>query len=97
MQRLLIARILIVLGFLVGLSSLFATFGHIGDPAFMATPAFDGGPGHTWYHALREAFGDVAAMAVVLLVFFGPEDYRNKGTWWICLILLLGYTGVLMR
>ena len=91
LTRLNLARLLVVLGFLVGLGSVAATFGHIGDPAFTARPDFDGGAAHPWYHALREAFGDIAAMAAILLVFFGPARLRNPGAWVVCLILMLGY------
>ena len=57
-NRLNIARLLVISGFVVGTTSLLATFGHIGNPAYLAQTDFDGGQGHTWYHALREAFGD---------------------------------------
>lgn len=91
LTRLNLARALLVFGFLYGLGSLFATFGHIGDPDFLVQESFDGGQGHAWYHALREAFGDIATMTVVLLVFFGQDRFRQPLTWWICFILLAGY------
>lgn len=90
-NRLNIARTLVVLGLLTGLGSLAATFSHIGDPAFMVAPEFDGGPHHSWYHALREAFGDIGTILVVLLVMFAGPSMRTPATWWICLILLLAY------
>ncbi|MEX2366325.1 MAG: hypothetical protein WD601_06935 [Pseudohongiellaceae bacterium] len=90
-NRLNIARTLIVLGFIAGLSSLWATFTHIGDPAYLVTADFGGGQAHSWYHALREAFGDLAAIIVVLFVMFASPQVRTPATWWICLILLAGY------
>jgi len=91
MNRLNIARGLLVFGFLYGLTSLGATFNHIGDPAFLVQENFGGGQAHSWYHALREAFGDIATLVVVLFVFFADARVRQPFTWWICLILLLGY------
>jgi hypothetical protein len=91
MTRINIARILVVTGFAIGLTSLSATFSHIGDPNYLLPPDYENGQAHAWYHALREAVGDVAAMGVVLFVFFGRPQIRNPGTWWICLMLLVGY------
>ena len=91
MSRLNIARILVTIGLLVGLQSLYATFTHIGDPLFILPSGFGGGTTHAWYHALREAVGDIATISVLLLVFFGTPSFRNAGTWWICLILMIGY------
>ena len=89
--RMNIARALLVFGFLYGLTSLLATFNHIGDPAYLVQESFGGGQAHSWYHALREAFGDIATIAVLLYVFFAQPGVRQPHTWWICLILLLGY------
>lgn len=91
MSRLNIARALILLGLVVGLESLRQTFLHIGDPLFTLPPEFGGGTTHAWYHALREAMGDVATIVVLLLVFFGSPRLRNMASWWICLILMIGY------
>lgn len=90
-SRLNIARVLIVLGLIVGLESLRQTFMHIGDPLFTLPPEFPSGTKHAWYHALREAVGDVATIAILLLVFLGKDTWRTPVTWWICLILLIGY------
>jgi hypothetical protein len=90
-DRLTIARTLVVLGFLVGLNSLLPTFGHIGDPAYLVSADFGGGPHHSWYHALREGMGDIAKLVAILFIFFGAAQYRNQGSWWVCLILMLGY------
>jgi len=89
--RLNIARALLVFGFLYGMTSLFATFTHIGDPAYLVQESFGGGQAHSWYHALREAFGDIATLVVVLFLFFADARVRQPVTWWICLVLLLGY------
>lgn len=64
--------------------------GHIGDTDFLV-PAYPPSATHSWYHVFREACGDVAKMAVLLLVFFGNERWRTPVTWWISLILMLGY------
>lgn len=91
MSRLTIARVLIAIGLVVGIESLWATFGHIGDPLFTLPAAFGGGTKHAWYHALREAMGDIGTIAVLILLFFGPAKFRNSSTWWVALILMIGY------
>lgn len=91
MSKLNIARAVIVLGLVVGLESLRQTFMHVGDPLFTLPPEFGGGTTHAWYHALREATGDVATIAILLLVMFAKDTFRTPATWWICLILMIGY------
>jgi len=90
-SKLNIARAVIVLGLIVGLESLRQTFMHVGDPLFTLPPEFGGGTTHAWYHALREATGDVATIAILLLVMFAKDTFRTPATWWICLILMIGY------
>jgi hypothetical protein len=89
--RLNFARVLVVTGFAIGLTSFSATFSHIGDPNYLLPQGYENGQTHGWYHALREIAGDVAAMCVVLFVFFGAAQDRNRATWWICLIVVVGY------
>jgi hypothetical protein len=89
--RLNIARALVVTGFAIGLTSFSATWSHIGDPNYLLPPGYENGPTHGWYHALREVAGDVAAMSVVLFVFFGRPQDRTRATWLICLIVVIGY------
>ncbi len=91
MTKLNIGRLLIVLGLVVGLESLRQTFSHIGDPLYTVMPEFGGGTTHSWYHALREAMGDVATIGILLLVMFGWKSWRTPATWWISLILMFGY------
>lgn len=91
MSRLNIARTLIAVGLLVGLESLYMTFTHIGDPLFTLPAEFGGGTTHAWYHALREAMGDVATIVVLSMIFFGSPSFRSAATWWIGLILMIGY------
>jgi len=91
MTQLNLARGLLVFGFLYGLTSLLATFNHIGDPAYLVQAEIGGGQAHSWYHALREAFGDIATILVLLYLFFADARVRQPHTWWIALVLLLGY------
>lgn len=91
MSKLNIARLLILVGLLIGLESLRATFTHVGDPQFTLPETFGGGTTHAWYHALREAMGDIGTIAALVLIFFGNSTFRNTATWWICLILMFGY------
>jgi hypothetical protein len=85
------ARVLILAGFGIGLTSLWSTFSHIGDPLYLVLPEFDNGRTHAWYHALREVVGSLAAVGVVLFIFFGRREDRNARTWWICFMLMVGY------
>lgn len=74
-----IARALLIFGFVYGLTSLTATFGHIGDPTYMVAAEFGGGQTHSWHHALREVFDDVATIPVILYVFFAlGANLRQK-------------------
>lgn len=89
-SRLSIARGLLVIGLVLGLISWKESIDHIGAADFLV-PGYALGATHAWYHVFREAGGDVAKMAVFLLLFFGPSDWRTPVTWWIGLILMLGY------
>ncbi|MBC7800778.1 MAG: hypothetical protein H7Z10_09150 [Gemmatimonadaceae bacterium] len=89
-SRLDLARASLVAGLAIGLLSWRESVGHIGDGDFLV-PGYAPGATHAWYHVFREACGDVAKMAVLLLVFFGSERWRTPVTWWVSLILMLGY------
>lgn len=91
MKQLTLSRIFVVLGLLIGLKSWWMTMQHVGDVQYALIPEFTKGATHAWYHAFREALGDVAAMLVFLTIFFGSSSFRTKATWWICLIVMLGY------
>jgi hypothetical protein len=53
MTRINIGRALIVTGFLIGLTSLSATYSHINDPSYLLSATYDNGPGHAHYHGLQ--------------------------------------------
>lgn len=91
MSKLNIARVLLLVGLTIGVESLWATFTHIGDPLFTLPETFGGGTTHAWYHALREAMGDIGTIVALALIFFGKSTFRNTATWWVCLILMFGY------
>lgn len=77
-------RVLAILGFLYGIqSSLLATFNHIGSEAM--------GSGHTWYHFLREVGLDIGVLSGMMIILFAAPRYRSPVTWWIALVLMLGY------
>ena len=88
--RLRIARALLVAGLGVRMLSWRETVGHVGNPDFLVQ-AFPLGPTHSWYRVFRETCGDVAKMAVFLLLFFGTPPWRTSATWWVGFILMLGY------
>lgn len=79
------ARVLVIVGFLAGYGSVGRTFAHIGDARY--TPA------HTWYHFFREGIGDVATMVAILVILFAAPRYRTPVTWWLMLVLMLGFYG----
>lgn len=86
-----IARGLLVIGLVIGLKSWWMTISHVGDENYTLVSEFTKGPYHAWYHAFREALADVAAMLTLLLIFFGKSEWRTSKTWWIALILMVGY------
>lgn len=77
------ARVLIILGFLAGYVPVGSTFGHIGDDTYSPT--------HSWHHFFREGFGDLGAMAAVLVILFAAPQYRTPVAWWVMLILMVGF------
>lgn len=91
MNKLNIARVLIVIGMVVGWESLYQSFHHIGDPLFLISPDHPGGDTHAWYHVLRELMGDIGTIIAVLVVFFAGTCFRTPATWWLSLIVLVGY------
>lgn len=90
MNKLVIARIALALGLGIGLISFSATVGHIGNDQYLLVAGSEDAT-HAWYHALREATGDVASMIILLGIFFGPAAWRTRTTWVICLIIMVGY------
>ena len=85
------SRVLILLGFSVGSISWGYTVSHIGDDTYLLLSEFKLGATHAWYHAFREAAGDLSSMIIVLFIFFGPTSARTGFTWLICFILMVGY------
>jgi hypothetical protein len=83
------ARVLVIAGFLAGWTSLGATFGHIGDPSTLMTNA--GVPTHSWHHFLRELGAQFGIMGAVLILLFSKPALRSATTWWVMLVLLLGF------
>jgi hypothetical protein len=75
-----ISRILLVLGLLIGLPSLWETLSFSWDPTFQA-PALRYGPEHTNYHAFREFTLTLGALAIVLWVMFQPAKNRSHTLW----------------
>jgi hypothetical protein len=83
------ARVLVIAGFLAGITSLGATAGHIGDPATLMVNA--GVPTHSWHHFLRELGAQFGIMGAVLILLFVKAEQRNATLWWVMLVLLLGF------
>ena len=91
MNTLNLCRLLVVSGFALGLVSFAVTASHIGDPLYTLIPEFAAGATHAWYHALREVSGDLVAMLVILAVIFATVQNRTPFTWYLALVLMLGY------
>ena len=86
-----IPRLLIIVGFLLGWNSLSATFRHLGNENFMLVASAPVTQTHSWHHFLRELGGDFGAMAAILLIMFAAPRFRTTITWWVMLILMLGF------
>ena len=89
--RMNIGRALTVFGFVVGLRSVLLTWGHIGSDVFVLTADAPLAITHTWHHFFREVFGDFGAMIGVLILLWVPPDLRRPATWWLMLVLLVGF------
>jgi len=85
------ARILVIAGFLLGWNSIGATIGHVGSDAFLLVPAAPLSQTHSWHHFFRELGGDFGAMAAILVILFVAPKYRSPVTWWVMLILMIGF------
>jgi hypothetical protein len=77
-----VARILICLGLLIGLLSVWETLAFSWNPDFQA-PALSLGATHTNYHAFREFTLTVGAIFIILYVSFQPESKRSKPLWMV--------------
>ena len=86
-----IARVLLFIGLMIGLKSWWQTISHIGDESYLLVSEFTKGKYHAWYHAFREAIGDLSAITILCLIFFGKATWRTPKSWWVCLILIIGY------
>ncbi|MEX6625347.1 hypothetical protein [Tenacibaculum salmonis] len=86
-----IARVLLIIGLGIGLKSWWMTTQHVGDQNYTLISNFTKGEYHAWYHAFREAIGDLAAMVILIFIFFGNKTWRTPKTWYVSLILIIGY------
>ncbi len=67
------ARGLVIFGFLAAAVPVGATFVHVGDEAARMVD----GSTHSWHHFFREGFGDLGAMAAILVILFAAPRYRH--------------------
>jgi hypothetical protein len=75
-----IFRILLVLGILIGLPSLWETLSFSWNPTFQAS-ALRYGSTHTNYHAFREFTLTLGALTIMLWVMFQPAKTRSRALW----------------
>ncbi len=87
------ARVLVIIGFLAGWTSLGATFAHIGNDAFLLTDQSPVVQTHSWHHFIRELGAQLGAMAAILVILFAAPPYRTPVGWWVMLILMVGFYG----
>ena len=85
-------RVLLVLGVLVGMPSIWETLSFSWDPTFQA-PALRYGPEHSNYHAFREFTLTVGAIAVMLWAMFQSAASRTRTVWTAMAIAGLCYYG----
>jgi len=77
LRGIILCRVLLVLGVLVGIPSLWETLSFSWDPAFQA-PALRYGPRHSNYHAFREFTLTLGAILVMLWAMFQPPARRER-------------------
>ena len=85
------ARVLVIAGFLLGWGSIGATVGHVGNDRFLLVEGAPLVQTHSWHHFFRELGGDFGAMAVILLILFAATRFRTPLTWWVMVILMVGF------
>jgi hypothetical protein len=87
-----LSRILLVLGVLLGLPSVWETLAFSWDPTFQA-PALRYGSEHTNYHAFREFTLTLGALTIMLWVIFQPAENRSSAMWKTMLLAGVFYYG----
>lgn len=87
-----LVRILLVLGIIVGLPSLWETLAFSWDMTF-AAPALRYGSTHTNYHAFREFTLTLGALAIMLWVMFQPVKNRTPVLWTTMMLAGVFYYG----
>jgi len=91
MQTIDVARLLLGLAFLVSLISLYQTLSHVWDADYYFESLPDG-PQHARFHFLREAMGDVGAIAIVAIILAQPAANRAPILWWILAVTVAKYS-----
>lgn len=91
MNRLVVARILLVLGLSVAGVSWWMTLLQLADLALLLSDALEKGAALAGYHVFREACGALTAKAVLLILFFGPRRFRTPESWLTALLIVVGF------
>ena len=76
-----------IVGFLAAYVPVRATFAHIGNENMRLISSST----HSWHHFFREGFGDLGAMAAILVILFAAPRFRSPTMWWVMLILMFGF------
>ena len=85
-----IARILLIISVLSGLTSWLQTMSHVGDENYLVMN-YPEGKYHAWFHAFRESIMDLGMMIVFVVIFFGASQWRTISIWKITLVLMIVY------
>ena len=85
------ARVLVIIRFLAGWNALSATARHMGNDSFLLVGDAPLAQTHSWHHFFRELGGDFGAMAAILVILFAAPRFRTPITWWVMLILMIGF------
>jgi len=81
------ARVLVIIGVVLALGPIGATFRHIGNENTLLITSSS----HSWHHFFREGVGDLAALAIILAVMFAAPRYRNPMAWWLMMVAFVGF------
>lgn len=91
-NSLLMARLLLIIAFLISLKSLSETNAHVLDPTYVFSQLADGEL-HVKFHLLREIMGDLGSMLIVGIILFQPAARRFRILWWVMALEVLFYYG----
>ncbi len=91
MNSFFLARILILIGVAVSIFNSWTIFLHVGNPDYVLIANAPSSATHVWDHNFKELLGDLATIALIMLVFFGSQRFRTRESWVMIATLMAGY------